>query len=201
MFDEVNNQPTPASASQPTDNSMPNQAPAAPTNQATDGQVQDIFANGESPAANQPSGQPNFSQPFMPAGLPVTAQPVNQLVPKSGSNAKLILVVLVILILAGAAALVYLQYFKKTPPPIITPEAINVNSETEVTTTDEAMATATDETIVSPTSSDNPVGVDIDTINVFDENVSSTELDQTTIIDSSMPEPDSEAIANLDSDQ
>jgi len=196
MFDEVNNQSTPAAASQPTDNPMPDQIPVAPTGQATDGPVQDIFASVESPVASQPNNQPNSSQPFMPAGLPVTAQPVSQVVPKSGFNAKLILIILIVLILAGAAALVYLQYFKKTPPPIITPEAINVIGETEVTTT-EAMATATDEIIVSPTSSDNPVTVEMDTVNVVGEEVSSTELNQPVVTDSPVPE----ANPNLDSDQ
>ncbi len=180
MFDEVNNQST----------------PVAPASQATDGPVQDIFASVESPAPSQSSSQPNSSQPFMPAGLPVTAQPVSQMVPKSGFNAKWILIILVVLILAGAAALVYLQYFKKTPPPIITPEAINVISETEVTTT-EPIATATDEAIIDTTSTDNSINVEMDTVNVVGDEIGVTEPDQPVVADNPIPE----ANPNLDSDQ
>jgi hypothetical protein len=199
MFEELNNQTAPTPTSQPTDNPpvAPASTPALSADQASDGHVQDIFASVESPTASQPVGSSSqpFAQPFMPAGIPSSSQPVSQAIPKSGVNAKVVLIILVVLILAGAGALAYLQYFKKTPPQIIVPEAINTVSELPATTT-EVGATAIDEVIITPTSTDNQTSTEPGTSDIT-EPISSVEVEPSVVVDNPIPE----ANPNLDSDQ
>jgi len=197
MFEELNNQTTPAPASQSNDNppAVPAANPAPSASQSSDGPVQDIFANVESPAASQPGSSPSFAQPFMPAGLPTNSQPVSQAIPKSGFSAKLILIILIVLILAGAAALVYLQYFKKTPPQIITPEVINTVGELPAVTT-EIVATATDEVIVTPTNTDSQMTTESAEMDIIEATIP-TESEPVMVVDNPVPEVN----PNLDSDQ
>jgi len=150
MFEELNNQAAAAPVDQPTDS--PAVTPVSAS--APENAVQDIFANVESPAPSLPTNSQPFGQPSMPAGLPTNSQPVSQAIPKSGGKAKLILISLAVLILAAGGALAYLQYFKKTPPEVITPEAIVSDGNSlviptevtpaEVTTSESAVVTTTD---------------------------------------------------------
>lgn len=145
MFEEVNNQAAPVSASQPNSEPVatPTPAPAPISVGATvspaEPAVQDIFANVETNTPSSPINSQPFGRPAMPAGVPANSQGVGQPVAKSGGLAKLILISLAILVVAGGGALAYLQYFKKTGPEIITPEPI-VNQSSLLATSTEATA-------------------------------------------------------------
>lgn len=198
MFEELDKQTASSPASQPANNSEATPASTPATGSGTESPVQDIFANVESPTASQPASPQSFAQQFMPAGIPSSSQPVSQAIPKSGFNAKLILIILVILIVAGGGALVYLQYFKQTPPDIITPEAINTVGELPVIPTEEIIATATDEVIVTPTSTDGQMIVgDNGELNAAVEPTTTGEMEANVVAENPVPE----ANPNLDSDQ
>ena len=206
MFDDKNVQPTPAPDNLPTDQPAPEQAPVAPAKQeATDETVQDIFASVDSPEPNPPSGQLNTPQPFMPAGLPVSASPVSQATPKSNSGAKVVLIILIILIIIGAGALVYLQYFKNnqlSPTTTVPDNEINlvIPDDQPATTTDidlEPDNEVIDEEVDSNLISDN--SEIINNPDIIDDTIDNPDLindEMPVVIDDSLSEID----PNLDSD-
>lgn len=192
MFEELNNQAAAAPVDQSTD--IPVVAPSPES--APENAVQDIFANVESPAPSAPINSQPFGQPAIPAGLPVNNQPLSQSAPKSNSKAKLILISLAVLIIVAGVALVYLQYFKKTPPEVITPEAIRVDGSSLVipeTTSAPVEVVAPEPTSTEPVSVTGTETVEMDIINP----VVTGETDVPAVVEQPIPE----VAVDLDSDQ
>lgn len=199
MFEELNNQAAPISASPASADEIPAVAPILAPTPVNDPEVavQDIFANVESPVPATPANNQPFGQPNIPMNTPLSNQFSGQPEKKPGSAAKLILIVLAVLIVAAIGVLAYLQYFKKTPPAIVTPEPINNEASLLVTSTD-TTATPTEAIITEPTSTE--------TVSSTDNVIGGTEIMESSTTSNSSDitvteAATSEANTTLDSDK